>query len=92
LDRILQILENARLAIRRHFGWRIARIIDHPPIFSLARGAATPIDPVSTLFLVVFLDLIGFGMIIPVFPFYAEQVGVAPASVIFFQPATWAWS
>ncbi|MDQ8166518.1 MAG: MFS transporter [Gemmatimonadota bacterium] len=37
-----------------------------------------------TLFVVVFLDLIGFGMIIPVFPFYAEQVGVAPASVIFF--------
>ena len=84
LDRILQILENARLAIGRHFGWRIARIIDHPPIFSSARGAATPSDPVFTLFLVVFLDLIGFGMIIPVFPFYAEQVGVAPASVIFF--------
>jgi MFS family permease len=39
---------------------------------------------VFTLFLVVFLDLIGFGMIIPVFPFYAEHVGVAPASVIFF--------
>jgi MFS family permease len=39
---------------------------------------------VFTLFLVVLLDLIGFGMIIPVFPFYAEQVGVAPASVIFF--------
>lgn len=38
----------------------------------------------TTLFLVVFLDLIGFGMIIPVFPFYAEQVGVSPASVIFF--------
>ena len=37
-----------------------------------------------TLFFVVFLDLIGFGMIIPVFPFYAQQVGVDPASVIFF--------
>ena len=37
-----------------------------------------------TLFLVVFLDLIGFGMIIPVFPFYAEKVGVDPASVIFY--------
>jgi len=37
-----------------------------------------------TLFLVVFLDLVGFGMIIPVFPFYAEQVGVNPASVIFY--------
>jgi MFS transporter, DHA1 family, tetracycline resistance protein len=39
---------------------------------------------VITLFLVVFLDLVGFGMIIPVFPFYAERIGVAPASVIFF--------
>jgi MFS family permease len=39
---------------------------------------------VTTLFLVVFLDLIGFGMIIPVFPFYAERVGVDPASVILF--------
>ena len=37
-----------------------------------------------TLFFVVFLDLIGFGMIIPVFPFYAQKVGVDPASVIFF--------
>jgi DHA1 family tetracycline resistance protein-like MFS transporter len=37
-----------------------------------------------TLFVIVFLDLIGFGMIIPVFPFYAERTGVDPASVIFF--------
>ena len=37
-----------------------------------------------TLFLIVFLDLIGFGMIIPVFPFYAERTGVDPASIIFF--------
>lgn len=37
-----------------------------------------------TLFLVVFLDLVGFGMIIPVFPFYAERIGVAPSTVIFF--------
>lgn len=37
-----------------------------------------------TLFLVVFLDLIGFGMIIPVFPFYAERIGVPPSAVIFF--------
>jgi len=39
---------------------------------------------VFTLFLIVFLDLVGFGMIIPVFPFYAERVGVSPSSVIFF--------
>ncbi len=37
-----------------------------------------------TLFVIIFLDLIGFGMIIPVFPFYAERTGVDPASVIFF--------
>jgi DHA1 family tetracycline resistance protein-like MFS transporter len=37
-----------------------------------------------TLFFIVFLDLVGFGMIIPVFPFYAERTGVDPASVIFF--------
>jgi MFS transporter, DHA1 family, tetracycline resistance protein len=36
------------------------------------------------LFLVVFLDLIGFGMIIPVFPFYAESVGVADSAVILY--------
>lgn len=46
-------------------------------------GSATP-PTVITLFLVVFLDLVGFGMIIPVFPFYAERIGVAPSSVIFF--------
>jgi DHA1 family tetracycline resistance protein-like MFS transporter len=39
---------------------------------------------VLTLFLVVFLDLVGFGMIIPVFPFYAERIGIAPSTVIFF--------
>jgi DHA1 family tetracycline resistance protein-like MFS transporter len=38
----------------------------------------------STLLLIVFLDLVGFGMLIPAFPFFAEQVGVDPASVIFF--------
>ncbi|MDX2194206.1 MAG: MFS transporter [Gemmatimonadales bacterium] len=35
------------------------------------------------LFLIVFLDLVGFGMVLPVFPFYAERVGVPPSLVIF---------
>lgn len=52
--------------------------------YSIPRATATPVAAVPTLFLVVFLDLIGFGMIIPVFPFYAQKVGVDPASVIFF--------
>lgn len=38
----------------------------------------------GTLFFIVFLDLVGFGMIIPVFPFYAEHLGIAPSLVIFF--------
>ncbi|MCU0650017.1 MAG: MFS transporter, partial [Gemmatimonadaceae bacterium] len=38
----------------------------------------------NILFLIVFLDLIGFGMLIPVFPFFAERIGVAPETVIFF--------
>jgi MFS transporter, DHA1 family, tetracycline resistance protein len=38
----------------------------------------------ATLFFIVFLDLVGFGMIIPVFPFYAEHLGISPSLVIFF--------
>lgn len=35
-----------------------------------------------TLFLIVFVDLVGFGMIIPVLPFFAEHLGISPALVI----------
>lgn len=38
----------------------------------------------ATLFFIVFLDLVGFGMIIPVLPFYAEHLGIAPSLIIFF--------
>jgi len=37
----------------------------------------------ATLFFIVFLDLVGFGMIVPVLPFYAEHLGIAPSLVIF---------
>ena len=36
----------------------------------------------ATLFFIVFLDLVGFGMIVPVLPFYAEHLGIAPSLVI----------
>jgi DHA1 family tetracycline resistance protein-like MFS transporter len=36
---------------------------------------------VIPLFLIVFLDLVGFGMIIPLLPFYAERMGIAAALV-----------
>lgn len=35
----------------------------------------------TSLFLIVFLDLVGFGMIIPVLPFYAKRLGVSPSQV-----------
>lgn len=35
------------------------------------------------LFFVVFLDLVGFGMIIPVLPFYAEKLGISASLIIF---------
>src|SRR5262245_26349504 len=37
--------------------------------------------PTGTLFLTVFLDLIGFGILIPIQPFYAESFGARPAMV-----------
>jgi MFS transporter, DHA1 family, tetracycline resistance protein len=38
----------------------------------------------NTLFLIVFLDLIGFGMLLPVFPFFAERIGILPETVILY--------
>ena len=33
------------------------------------------------LFLTVFIDVIGFGIIIPLLPFYAENFGASPAII-----------
>lgn len=35
----------------------------------------------GTIFLVVFVDLLGFGLILPLLPFYAEQYGAGPFAV-----------
>jgi MFS transporter, DHA1 family, tetracycline resistance protein len=43
---------------------------------------APPRGAIGALFLVVLIDLIGFGMIIPVFPFFATRIGIDPATVI----------
>ena len=32
----------------------------------------------SVLFLIVFIDLVGFGLVIPLLPFYAERFGASP--------------
>src|ERR1700730_16432298 len=44
-----------------------------------ARAISTPSMP--TLFLIVFVDLVGFGLIIPLLPFYAERFGASPQLV-----------
>jgi DHA1 family tetracycline resistance protein-like MFS transporter len=37
--------------------------------------------PLPTLFLIVFVDLVGFGLIIPLLPFYAEHFQARPATI-----------
>ena len=34
-----------------------------------------------TLFLIVFIDLVGFGLVIPLLPFYALRFGARPQEV-----------
>jgi DHA1 family tetracycline resistance protein-like MFS transporter len=38
---------------------------------------------ILTLFLIVFIDLLGFGIIVPVFPFVAERMGADPWLITF---------
>ena len=33
------------------------------------------------LFLIVFIDLVGFGLVIPLLPFYGERFGASPEQV-----------
>ncbi len=35
-------------------------------------------NPLVSIFLVVFLDLLGFGMVIPILPYYATEYGASP--------------
>src|SRR6185369_2892553 len=35
-------------------------------------------DSMAILFLIVFLDLVGFGLVIPLLPFYVQRVGEGP--------------
>jgi multidrug resistance protein len=43
--------------------------------------ARTEKNVLLTVFVTIFLDLLGFGIIIPILPFYAEQFGAAPSTV-----------
>jgi DHA1 family tetracycline resistance protein-like MFS transporter len=37
--------------------------------------------PLATIFIIAFLNLIGFGIIIPLLPYYAETFGATPADI-----------
>jgi DHA1 family tetracycline resistance protein-like MFS transporter len=39
------------------------------------------VSPLTILFLTVFLDLVGFGIVIPLLPLYAERFGASPVAV-----------
>jgi MFS transporter, DHA1 family, tetracycline resistance protein len=43
---------------------------------------ARRLTPLTILFLTVFLDLVGFGIVIPLLPLYAEQFGASPMAVV----------
>src|SRR5439155_2431092 len=47
------------------------------PLFP-TRGARYQQASMPILFLIVFVDLVGFGLIIPLLPFYAERFGASP--------------
>src|SRR3954471_20127572 len=44
-------------------------------------GGAYQRGAMPILFLIVFVDLVGFGLIIPLLPFYAERFGASPQLV-----------
>lgn len=58
---------------------------DSGPLEQRAPRAAEALDNrrgrLAILFLTVFLDLVGFGIVIPLLPLYAEQFGAGPVTI-----------
>jgi MFS transporter, DHA1 family, tetracycline resistance protein len=54
-----------------------------PPAGAPAGGdaPAVPMGAFATIWLTLFLDLLGFGIVIPVLPYYASEHGASPAVV-----------
>jgi DHA1 family tetracycline resistance protein-like MFS transporter len=46
-----------------------------------ARPAAAGRSPLAIVFVTVFLDLVGFGIVIPLLPLYAQRFGAGPVAV-----------
>ena len=47
----------------------------------LRHPARQPLSPLVIIFLTVFIDLLGFGIIVPLLPFYAESYGASAFTV-----------
>ena len=47
----------------------------------MVAGGGLPRGPIAIVLMTVFLDLMGFGLLIPIQPFYAESFGARPATV-----------
>lgn len=62
---------------------------DADPSSKTARGPQASRGSLATLFILVVVDLIGFGVVIPILPFYAESYG-ASATVLGFLMASFA--
>lgn len=41
----------------------------------------SPRSPLAVIFLTVFIDLVGFGIVIPILPIYAERFGASPLTI-----------
>jgi MFS transporter, DHA1 family, tetracycline resistance protein len=51
------------------------------PLVPGTTGAISPSPAMPILFLIVLIDLIGFGLVIPLLPFYAERYSATPQEV-----------
>jgi len=40
-----------------------------------------PLTPLAIIFLTIFVNLVGFGIIIPLLPFYAQTFGASPIAI-----------
>ena len=47
-------------------------------LFEVIQGAYMRKGNLYSIFFVVFIDLLGFGLILPLLPFYAEEYGATP--------------
>jgi DHA1 family tetracycline resistance protein-like MFS transporter len=50
------------------------------PRLSRNQNAATGRSPLAVVFVTVFLDLVGFGIVIPLLPLYGERFGAGPVA------------